>query len=118
MGLSADYRAVEKCFIEKIRLNQNLYSSIIELSMYTISAFEAKNAEYLEKLREVETLSIRPFPEDLLDTARNAAARVIEEYAAEDAFAGKVYSSIKRFRELAKPWSEMTETRFYNSLIQ
>lgn len=88
------------------------------INMYTISAFEAKNAEYLAKLREVETLSIRPFPDDLIETARNAAGRVIEEYAAGDAFAGKVYDSIKRFRELAKPWSAMTETRFYNSLIQ
>jgi TRAP-type mannitol/chloroaromatic compound transport system substrate-binding protein len=88
------------------------------INMYTISAFEAKNAEYLAKLREVDTLSIRPFPDDLIETARNAAAQVIEDYAAEDAFAGRVYASIKRFRQLAKPWSEMTETRFYNSLIQ
>ncbi|OAV46187.1 TRAP transporter substrate-binding protein [Lewinella sp. 4G2] len=86
------------------------------VNMYTISAFEAKNAEALEGLQQTEGLSLLPFPPAVLAKAREAAAEVIEEYAASDPFAARVYASIQRFQELAKPWSKMTETAYYNEL--
>ncbi len=84
--------------------------------MYTLSAFEAKNAEYLAKLKQVAGLSILPFPEPLITRARQAAAEVMEEYAASDATTQKVYASIQQFRTQAKPWSTITERRFYDDL--
>jgi len=85
--------------------------------MYTLSAFEAKNAETLAKLKEVATLQILPFPEEVIDTARSAAAQVIEEYAASDPFATKVYDSLKKFRKSAKPWAEITEQIYYDKML-
>jgi TRAP-type mannitol/chloroaromatic compound transport system substrate-binding protein len=84
------------------------------INMYTLSAFEAKNAEYLVKLRNVAGLSIRPFPDALIERARTVAAEVIQEYADTDATTGEVYASIQAFRERARPWGEMTEQRYYN----
>ncbi|NJC25391.1 TRAP transporter substrate-binding protein [Neolewinella antarctica] len=86
------------------------------VNMYTLSAFEAKNAETLAKLRQVAGLAILPFPDEVVEAARVAAADVIAEYAASDPFAGKVFESIKRFQGLAKPWAEMTEKTYYDKM--
>ena len=87
------------------------------INMYTISAFEAENAKSLAKLRENKELTIAPFPDAVLKAAREAAADVIDEYAASDPFAGKVYASLQRFRALAKPWAEMTEGTYYAGML-
>ncbi len=86
------------------------------INVYTLSAFEAKNAEYLAKLKEVPTLSIRPYPAELLDLARRVSVEVMDEYAESDATTRKVYDSIQRFQQLAKPWNAITEQWFYDGL--
>ena len=86
------------------------------INVYTISEFEARNAEYLSQLREVEGLTIAPFPAEVITAARAAARDVIREYAASDPFAGRVYASLQAFRERANPWAEVTERTYYNSL--
>lgn len=86
------------------------------INLYTLSAFEAKNAEYLSKLKEVKTLSILPYPDEVIATARRAAEQVIGEYAGYDATTRKVFASIQQFQKMAKPWSEITEKRFYQDL--
>jgi len=87
------------------------------INMYTISAFEAKNAEYLEKLKQVDTLTIAPFPTELIDLARDAAKEVIADFAASDPFATRVYASIQAFQRQAKPWAEMTEGTYYRDML-
>ena len=86
------------------------------INVYTLSAFEAKNAEYLEKLRGVPGLYILPYPNEVVALARRAAGEVMEEYADYDVTTRKVYASLTSFRKSAKPWSELTEQRFYDEL--
>ncbi|MEL7163097.1 MAG: ABC transporter substrate-binding protein, partial [Bacteroidota bacterium] len=77
---------------------------------------EAQNAIYLEKLREVDTLTIDAFPAELIDLAREAAGDVIADFAASDPFATRVYASIQEFQRRATPWGEMTEKTYYQAL--
>ena len=86
------------------------------VNIYTLSAMEAKNAEYLQKLKDEGKVEIRPMPTAVLDAARTAARAVIEEYAERDAFAGRVYASIQAFRKRAEPWAAITETMYYEKL--
>lgn len=83
------------------------------INLYTLSAFEAKNAEYLEKLQAENKVKIKPLPDNVLRAAREAADNVIEEYAASDPFAGRVYTSIQAFRRRSVPWSALTEAPYY-----
>lgn len=83
------------------------------VNLYTLSAFEAENAKALALLKAEPDLEILPYPTPVLDAARVAAAEVIEEYAAGDAFATRVYESLRAFRAAAGPWSEMTERMYY-----
>ena len=87
------------------------------INMYTLSTFEAKNAEYLEKLKAVPGLTIANFPPELIEQARTAAEEVIGEYAASDPFATRVYASIRAFRAKAGPWAKVTEEIFYDQLL-
>ena len=86
------------------------------VNMYTLSAFEAKNAEYLEKLRAVPTLQILPFPTELVDAARRASAEVMREYADSDNVTRTVYASIQQFQRRAAPWNRITEQWYYDGL--
>ena len=86
------------------------------INNYTLSTMEAKNAEYLAKLRAVEGLQILAYPTELRTRARAAAKEVIGEYAASDPFAGRVYASIEAFRRKAVPWAGLTEATFYGDL--
>ncbi|MEM9836296.1 MAG: TRAP transporter substrate-binding protein [Bacteroidota bacterium] len=86
------------------------------INMYTLSAFEAKNAEYLEKLRAVPTLSIRGFSSDVIETAREAARDTISDYANQDAFSKRVYAQLQQFKQRANDWAEMTERIYYTQM--
>lgn len=86
------------------------------LNMYTISAFEAKNAEYLEKLEAVPTLSIRGFAPDIIEAGREAAADTIADYARSDAFAGRVYEQLQAFKKRADNWGRITEEIYYTQM--
>lgn len=86
------------------------------INVYTISAFEAKNAEYLEKLKAVDTLSIRPFPDDVIIRGKEAAQDTISTFAAKDPFAQKVYTAVSDFKKKTGVWADMTEKRYYNQL--
>lgn len=86
------------------------------INMYTISSFEAKNAEYLQKLRAVPTLSIRSFPDEVIDRARIASAKVVAEFAAEDPFSLKVYEQVLAFKNRTKEWGELTERFYYTRM--
>ena len=97
-------------------LQQIFTTATQQINLYTLAAFETKNAEYLERLQAVDGLSILPFPEPLIAEARRAATEVVREYADSDATTHKVYASIERFRRRAEAWSGLTERRFYNDL--
>ncbi|MFT4686635.1 MAG: TRAP-type mannitol/chloroaromatic compound transport system substrate-binding protein [Bdellovibrionota bacterium] len=87
------------------------------INLYTLSELEARNAEYLEKIKATDGVTISTFPKELIDAARIAADEVITEYAASDPFAAKVYASIQEFRRKAVPWAKMTESVFYGEMM-
>ncbi len=86
------------------------------INLYTLSAMEVKNAEYLQILRKVPELTIAPLPASVIEEARKAAAEVIAEYAEENADTRRVYDSIQAFRKTMGPWNAITERRYYEDL--
>ena len=87
------------------------------VNMYTLSAFEAKNATALAELEQLPDLEILPYPEEVLTAAQAAAKDVVAEYAASDPFAAKVYESLQTFVRTSRPWAERTEATFYNKML-
>lgn len=84
------------------------------INIWTLSTFEAKNAEYLEKIRQEPTVDVRPFPRDVMQQARAVSQEVIEEFVETDAFTRRVYDSFQQFRRRSIEWSEITEKIYYD----
>lgn len=83
---------------------------------YTLSTFEVKNAEYLQKIRALNTVEMRTFPSDVISRARELSEEVIADFVGSDPFARRVYDSFRRFRRDAVPWSRVTEQEYFAKL--
>jgi TRAP-type mannitol/chloroaromatic compound transport system substrate-binding protein len=59
---------------------------------------------------------MRPFSTEILQKARAASEQVVNEFAAKDPFARRVYQSLNDFRAKAIPWSALTEELFYKEI--
>jgi TRAP-type mannitol/chloroaromatic compound transport system substrate-binding protein len=59
--------------------------------------FEARNGEALQTLVEEHGVELRPFPDDVLAELRQASETVIEQLAADDEMAAKVWDSLKAY---------------------
>ncbi len=92
-----------------------LETACARLNQYMITESEVKNAEYLQIMKD-EGVDIRQFPSEVLSFLKDKTDEVISELVAEDPKSAKVYSSFKSFKELDKPWSDLTEKVFYNEI--
>lgn len=88
----------------------------LRLNQWMLSAFEAQNSIYLDKLIKEKNIDVRQFPEEVLIQLRAYTEEIIEELTAQDPFTKKVYESYNSFRQKAVAWSELTEKVFYNNL--
>lgn len=97
-------------------LQEILRTAVMRQNIWTLSEFEARNAEYLAKLIQEEKVDIRPFPRDVIDTFRRLTHEVIDEVIQEDPASQKVYASLLAFKERSVGWANVSERVFYDSL--
>ena len=64
--------------------------------------FEARNGEALKSLVEEHGVELRPFPDDVLAELKRASREVIEELAASDVMAAKVWASLGAYIDRVK----------------
>ncbi|MEZ5056814.1 MAG: TRAP transporter substrate-binding protein [Saprospiraceae bacterium] len=93
-----------------------LKSAAARLNVWMLSEFEAKNGQFLNKMKE-EGTDFRAFPKPVMDSLRVYTNEVLNEITANDAFSKKVYDSFSSFKKKAAEWSSVTE-RAYFDLIQ
>ncbi len=86
------------------------------VNLYVLSAFEAKNGEYLEKLQALPNLSVRPFPAEVLAAAKKATEQTLAAYVKDDPFADKVYTAMRAFKQEVSAWAAVSEKIYYNDL--
>jgi TRAP-type mannitol/chloroaromatic compound transport system substrate-binding protein len=84
------------------------------INSMTLARFEAENAIHLAKIRELDTVEIRPFPPEVLERVRQESREVVEAFADSDPFARRVYDSILDFRRKATAWAGLTEAVYYD----
>ncbi|MBD1547865.1 TRAP transporter substrate-binding protein [Roseibium aggregatum] len=76
---------------------------------------EWKNAANLIALQEVDGVTVKFYPDDVLDALRTTSAEVLDEFAAKDALSGKIYESFKAARAQLAPWSNVATRRFLSA---
>lgn len=96
-------------------LQEIIRTAAYRLNRWMMAEFDTKNAEYLKKIVEEETVSIRPFPDEVLAGLRVANKEVIEELIEKDNFTKKVYLHYSAFKDQINPWMEISEKVFYST---
>ena len=76
--------------------------------------FEASNGEALKILVEEHGVELRAFPDEVLDELRRASFEVIEELAARDEMAAKVWASLSAYIERVKASTAIGSQYFVN----
>ncbi len=81
----------------------------------SLSEFEAKNNEYLQKLI-AEGVNVRTFNKEVIEGLKGHTKSVLSELAANDPFTAKVYESFSTFKTKISKWSAYSEKLYYDTL--
>ena len=82
------------------------------LDMY--ADFEARNGIALATLINEHGVELRPFPDEVLAEFKRVSFEVLEEVAATDEMAGRIWASQKAFLETVRSWTEIGSQYFVN----
>ncbi len=74
-----------------------------------LAEYTARNPAALKTLVEKHKVDIRVYPDDVLATLRKFSNEVVEELAAKDAFAKKVYDSYMSFLKGSREWGAISD---------
>ena len=91
-------------------------SAAARFNIWCLSTFEAKNHEYLEKIKKEENVEIRTFSPEVLQGLRLYSAEVLDELGKKSPENQKVYRSYMEFRENIHQWSAYSEKLFYRDI--
>lgn len=80
-----------------------------------LAEYTARNQAALETLQREHAVEFRPLPPDVLDALRQASAEVLEQTAARDPFAARVYASVREFRANGQRWAAVSEQAYFAS---
>lgn len=79
--------------------------------------FDNKNAVYLHKIINEGQVSLRPFPDPVLEKLRAYTDEVLAELIAENQECKKVFDSFDTFRRRVNLWSAISEKNYYQKLM-
>jgi TRAP-type mannitol/chloroaromatic compound transport system substrate-binding protein len=98
-----------------VHLQEIIRGAAARLSVWMLSEFEAKNAEYLQKIRSESKVEIRSFPPEVIATLREISSQVMQELAGSDPLCGKIYASLQAFKQKINGWADISERVFYDA---
>jgi TRAP-type mannitol/chloroaromatic compound transport system substrate-binding protein len=95
--------------------------AMLELAAWKLNAanlaeFEARNQEYLIRIRREGQVAFRQFPADVLKALHGAAERINQAVADSDPDARRVYESYRTFRDGIRGWHDIGEAAYQRAL--
>ncbi|MBK8886839.1 MAG: TRAP transporter substrate-binding protein [Saprospiraceae bacterium] len=90
-----------------------LETASARMNLWVISEFEAKNNEYLNKIKAEKGVELRKFSPEILQILKKHTDDVLQEMAAADPFTKKVYDSFNTFRNDIKSWAAYSEKLYH-----
>lgn len=76
--------------------------------------YEAENPLALRRLVQEHGVTLRPFPQDVMDAGWRESNAYLEEQAAASASFGRVWASYKTYRDMAFPYAAGNQLSYYN----
>ena len=90
---------------------------MLRANHWVLSEFEAKNAVYLQKLKEEGDVEISYYPQEVINALRDHTKDVIQDLVDGDPAAQKVYEAYSNFYRGIKEWSDISERQYYASIV-
>lgn len=116
--------SVLECIVNKrdfdalpLDLQEIVRTACYRSNQVMLSEFEAKNLEYLQKIKAEGKVQILPFPREVLKIMKGIALEIYEDMAATDEWSKRAYDSFKTFKQGMSQWSETTEKAFYDVIM-
>jgi len=81
-------------------------------NVWMLSQFEAKNLEYLRKLKNEDHVEVLPFPDDVLKALKGYTKEVLDEQSAADPEFKKVYDAYTAFSKDNDSWNALSEAAY------
>ena len=94
-------------------LKMILDTACYRANMWVLSEFEAKNNEYLGKIKEESKAEIRTFAPEVINGMRQHTKDMIEELVEEDEASKKVYEAFSKFKKGIQNWASFSEKPFH-----
>lgn len=77
-----------------------------------LAEYIARNTDALDKLVGEHNVDVRKLPDDVIDGLRNLSDEVVQELAAKDSQAQKIYESYQAFRDKVVRWQRISEQAY------
>lgn len=78
-----------------------------------LAEYTARNQQALDVLVREHGVELRRLPDDVMAALKRAAEQVLEETAASDPFARKVYDSLRAYKAQTQAWHAVSEEAYY-----
>lgn len=78
-----------------------------------LAEYTARNQQALDVLVREHGVELRRLPDDVMAALKRAAEQVLEETAASDPFARKVYESLRAYKAQTQAWHAVSEEAYY-----
>ena len=88
-----------------------------KMNTWTLASFESMNAIYLSKIKSENTVQLRSFSPEILDALHRKTNEVLSDICSSDPMSNRIFQSYQKFMKDQKPWSEITEKKYYNLFI-
>lgn len=86
----------------------------LRANIWMLTEFEAKNSEYLKKIRAEPKVQLVRFPAAVLSAFKKYTDEVIADLVGKDPVARKVFDAFDKFREQIVGWASISEKEYYN----
>jgi TRAP-type mannitol/chloroaromatic compound transport system substrate-binding protein len=83
-----------------------------QTNIESLGEVDALNAAALRELTDKHKVKLRRFPDEVIAKLRELTRQTLDELAASDPKAKKVYDAFKNFAATVEPWTEQSETAF------
>lgn len=88
-------------------------SASARMNIWVLSEFEAKNNEYLNKIKDEKTVELRRFSPEILAKLKQYTDEVLTELTANDENSKRVFLSFSKFKKEIKNWSSYSEKLYH-----
>lgn len=86
------------------------------VNQWVLANSEARNPEYLKRIRDDQRVEILQFPDEVIQAFRQATHDVIDSLCEKDPMVKKVWDSYSGFKKLVSGWAEISEKSYYDRL--